>query len=711
MAIKITFNGASIVKPGAYSKTVVQNLTGFPLQETGIVGILGEANGGEPRVLDILTREGIQDAKARYKDSDIADALGILSAPSSDPRIVNGASTIIVYKTNLSTTATDNLANAVPANILTLTSKNWGQDENDINYTIAAGTVAEADAEIEGTIAGTYNLSGSETLIVEINAVTHTFTNTLVGGSIAASALIVEMNDDTKWGPGNAPVTVAANTVGTGIKITLDTVEIAGGELDYGYIQVDATSTIDTIIGITGEDRGDRGSKIFTVKKGTFEEISSEIGGVNQITIQYDGAGTGCLLSIQDAAGERKLTTTCAGASGDDLDLVLENSSGVNQFTIQSLVDQIDALSGYTVVVTGPNPDRNANELDYQLNLQLLDVAAELRADIFDTKFELDTFGTLMGVTIISNAIRAYVNVSTPAFLTGGTNGISANSDFVNGLVAMEAVRINTIVPLISQDVGALTVDSINTSAKTHVIKMWSTTGKSERNAYVSKNTSKADLRSVSRTLNNQYTSMLGQQIKILNQFGDLVWRDPWAFACVCAGLQAGSEVGEPTTFKIMNVNDLRVEDGTWDPKADFTSMIEDGVTIAEPLDTGGFRIVLGNTTYVTDGSFVFNRMSVVEAAGFVAFDLRANLEIEFTGTKAKTGTAVAIENFITARMTVYRDADIIVGDDLNDSLGYKDLSVTLTGGTAVITISVTPVQGIDFLLPTIYLADIKQTA
>lgn len=711
MAIKRTFNGATIIKPGAYSKTVVQNLTGFPLQATGIVGIVGEATGGEPQVIDILSREAIQDAKIRYKTGPIVEALSILAAPSSDPRIVNGASTIMVYKTNSGTQATANVPNAVPADIITLTSKNWGVDENNINYTLAAGTVVDADAMIEGTVAGTYNLAGSETLIVDINGVTHTFTNTLVGGAITSAALIVEMNDDTKWSPGNAPVTAAANTVGTGIKITIDIAENAGAELDYGYISVDAASTIDLIVGIIGTNRGVRGSRIFTFKKGTLEEISSEIGTNIEMTILYTGAGTSCLLTIQDTGGERKLTTSVTGAPGDNLDILLESTAGVNQQTVQTLVDQINALTPYTATVTGPNPVRNANELDYVTSLEVIDVRGDLKADIFNTKAELDTFSTLVDVTIISNVIRALTPNALPTFLTGAVDGTSTNTNFTNGFTAFESERINTVIPLISKDAGALTIDSINAALKAHIVKMWGTIGRSERNGYASNNAAKAVLRTASKAVNSGFVSMLGQQIRVLDSTSQLVWRDPWAFACICAGLQAGSEVGEPITFKLMNVNDIRVEDGSWDPKVDFAAMIEDGVTIGEELDQGGFRVVLGNTTYVTDPSFVFNRISVVEASGFVAYDLRFNLETVFTGTKAKTGTAEAVKNFIESRMTVYLDADIIVGDDLNGGLGFKDLAVTVTGNTAIITMSITPVQGIDFLLPTIYLADIKQTA
>jgi hypothetical protein len=84
-----------------------------------------------------------------------------------------------------------------------------------------------------------------------------------------------------------------------------------------------------------------------------------------------------------------------------------------------------------------------------------------------------------------------------------------------------------------------------------------------------------------------------------------------------------------------------------------------------------------------------------------------------FTGTKARTGSAEAIANFVKSRMTVYREpgTDIIVGDDDNKGMGYKNLRVSVEGNTAAIKVTITPVQGIDFILPTIYLANIKQSA
>lgn len=708
MAIKRTFNGATIIKPGAYSRVIVENLTGFPLQPTGIVGIIGEAKGGEPRVLDILSNTQIQDAKARYKSGPIADALDLLVNPSNDPRVANGASTIVVYKVNNSTQSSLILQSNNATDMLNLKSKNWGSDEDSVNILSSEGAIEDEDAVIKGSVQGDFTLAGGETLVLKVNNVDYTFTGTL-SGSQTASAVVGDLNNAGNWAPSKP---IIAEEFETGfVSVKIDTGAIADSKLEYGYIQVDASSTIDTILGLIGEDRGDKGSRVFTVKKETLEEISEELGGLKQINVKYVGAGTIAQLDIKEISGELKLQTTVTGAMGEDLDILLQDSEGTNQLTLQGLVDLIDSNAAYEASVTGDNPARNANELDFYDEILINHVGADLYADTFDILDYFNVRSTLVEATAIDNVFGSVETFSDAKFFSGGSDGSALNSDFSNGFEAFKEERINHVVPLISEDKGALTIDSINALADNHAKWGWSTLGKSERNAYVSKKTSKDGLKDAARALNSGFTSITGQQVRVLDRLGNLKWLDPWALACVFAGLDAGSGVGEPITFKFININNLRVEDNSWNPRRDFAEMIDAGVLFAEPVDSGGFRCVVGNTTYGIDQSFVFNRISVVEASGFVAYDLRLNLELAFTGTKARTGTAEAVANFIKARMSVYLAEEIIVGDDLNEGIGYKNLRVQIEGNTATINISITPVQGIDFILPTIFLADIRQSA
>lgn len=711
MSIKRTFNGATIIKPGAYSKIVVENLSGFPLAATGVVGIVGEAVGGEPRVLDIISGMGIQDAKARYKSGPIADALELLVNPSRDARIANGASKIVIYKVNASTQSASALKNtqAVPVSAIDLKSKNYGADEDQISMTSSVGGLEDATAVLSGSIAGPFTLVGGETLILKAGASTYTFTGSLSGAQ-TATALVGDLNNASNWAP-SKPV-VASLVSGTQrIQLALDVATLVGQELDYGYLKVDAASTLDTLVGITGEARGKKGSRILTFVKGVTEEASLDLGGVAQLSIKYVGAGTDAVLDIKKVSGELRLQTTCTGASSDNLDILLKDAEGKEKHTLKTLADLIDSKAAYECSVVGPQASVNASKLDFYDDLRIIDVAAKLHKDVADVADYLNGFSLLVEAEKLDNVYRAIELISTPRFFAGGSDGSSLNSDWADGFEALKEERINVVVPLISKDIGSLTVDSINALAANHAAWGWSTGGKSERHVFVSRNGSKSVVKDAAKALQSGYVSLVAQQPQVLNKAGELQWMDEWAMACLCAGQRAGAEVGEPLTFKLFNANGLRVLDGSWNPRKDFAEMIEAGVWIGEPLDTGGFRHVVGNTTYGVDASFVWNRESVVQASGFVAYDLRLNLELVFTGTKARTGTAEAVANFIKNRMSSYLSADIIVGDDLNEGLGYKNLRVLIEGNTAIINVSITPVQGIDFILPTIYLADIRQSA
>jgi len=716
MTMKVTFNGASFSKPGVYPAVKVLNLTGFPLQPTGIVAIIGEAIGGQPGVLDVLEGPQIQAAKARYKSGAIADALGLLAAPSKDPRIPNGASKVIVYKTNTGTQAARNLNNNAgsPVAMLGLLSRNWGGDENNISAKVTAGSVLDANAAMTGSVNGPWTFGGSETLILKIFGVTYTYTTTLSAGSHAAAALVTDLNTAANWSGSVKPVIAAVS--GTGVKITLDPTVVAA-LLDYGYLYVDPASTLDTLVGLVGSSRGVRGTRFVIFQKGTLTEGTlPEVGGQAVLSLKYVGAGTAAVMSIQDTGGQRVLTTICTGASGDNLSIVLGavDTDNVMQakLTIQDLVNLIGANAAYTCTTAFQHPTIGATDLDYYSAVNIEQVTLDLKRDA-QAFVDACALSTLVAATKVSNVSGTVALVTTAVFLAGATDGTSANSNFSTGFDGLKQIRAELVVPLLSTDIGSLSVDTVNALADAHANVMWSAMGRSPRQVVASRLGSKAVVKAAAQALNSGYTSLLAQDVKVFSFSQDkLAFLDPWAAACLAAGMQAGAEVGEPITFKVVNCNDQRVRDGSWNPKLDFTEMIDAGIVMIEPMDTAGFRFVVGNTTYGTDASFVYNRSSVVEAAGYVYYDLMVNLEALYTGVKARTGSAQNIAGTVSSRMDDYRDiAEVIVGDDNNKGKGFKDLRVSLTGNKVAIDVTITPVQGIDFILPTIYLADIKQSA
>lgn len=452
-------------------------------------------------------------------------------------------------------------------------------------------------------------------------------------------------------------------------------------------------------------------ARIITVQKGAVKETLSENEYAALLVIQYTGAAASAALTIQ--AGHFVVTTTGAV---DDLDIVLAGK------TIQQLVDLITAAGNYTCTTTYKlASSKSAADLDpISTSLDVKTSAKTLRGQQKELLDIINSESQLISASREAD-VEGTIAVSAKQFLSGAVRGASANSDFQAGFDMLLAKRCNTIIPLISRDASdlissgdtdpasAFTVDAVNTQALTHCILASNTKNRSERNCYVSKKDSFANAQAAALDLNHERASMLFQDVEVLASSGDLVFLDPWAAACILGGIQSGTPVGTPATFKLINANGIRHED--YNSKTQIDLAIASGLLPLEEVDSGGIRVVVQNATYSKDANFVFNRPSVLAAADNVAFNLRANLEAIFVGEKARTGSAEAIKNAVIAVMSTFLQNEIIVGDDTNNGLGWKDLLVTINGNVAIVDITITPVQGIDFVLNRITLDNIRQSA
>lgn len=699
MSIKITFNGEEIVVPGAYSRFEIAETGDAPLASSGIVGIVGEAEAGEPRVVDVITKSQFDSAIKRYKSGPIADAIGLLKAPSKDGRILGGASRIVIYKTNNSTKA------ELDKTIAKFESKNWGSEENTIAVLVSEGAIADEQAFLLGSIDETFSITAGDTLILKIAGTTYTYTAPATVAAQTAAQAATALVNAPDWSP-SLPISAQA----VGLKVQIDVLE-AVAKNDESYVSVDAASTLDTIYGLIGDDRGLKGSRIVTVKKGAITESSKDVGGEAAIRVQYDG-GTGvkCELSILKVSDKLTLQTD-TGVPAENLSIELEDSEGLPLLSLQQLVDLINNNADYTASVLGTGvAQRNATELDFYTNIHCQDVAVDLNRDMYLLENDLNPKSQL--VNLVRKEVAGALGVfAAQEFLIGGGLGASTTTDFLNGFDALKSVRVNIGVPLISEDKAGISIDSVNAIADAYAREGWTTLGKSERNVYVSKLGTKAEFKDAARTLQSEFCSILGQDINARGASGALKWMDPWAHACIYAGMQAGGDIGEPTTAKVVNINDLRVRDNSWNPLVDQTEMIEAGCSVTRALDTGGFEIAVANTTYGLDSNFMKNRTNVQEAGGFVLFDLRFNLEKAFTGTKARTGGETEVLNFVKQRMEVYLEDDITVGNDNNDQLGYRALDVITAGNIVTVKITITIVEGRDFILPDIVFERNRQSA
>lgn len=130
MSKRVLFNGAVLVRPGAATKIDASQFENISLAGIGIVGIIGSADRGEPRVAKIF--RSAPAVKAEYVSGNLVEAAAILQDPGNDPRIPAGAQIIVAYKVNNSTRAT-----LVHDGKVTFTSKQYGVDMNLITVALA----------------------------------------------------------------------------------------------------------------------------------------------------------------------------------------------------------------------------------------------------------------------------------------------------------------------------------------------------------------------------------------------------------------------------------------------------------------------------------------------------------------------------------------------------------------------------------------------
>lgn len=144
MSIKKSFNGKTIRKPGAYSKTKVDNSAGAPLRATDVLMIVGESSKGAPGSVTGIVEfpaERLSDLIATFGAGPLVDAAVAAARPSKQQGI-GGSSIIKVYKTNASTQASVMLKKSA-SDIYQVKDRAWGIEGNDLSVVVADGDTAD----------------------------------------------------------------------------------------------------------------------------------------------------------------------------------------------------------------------------------------------------------------------------------------------------------------------------------------------------------------------------------------------------------------------------------------------------------------------------------------------------------------------------------------------------------------------------------------
>jgi len=457
---------------------------------------------------------------------------------------------------------------------------------------------------------------------------------------------------------------------------------------------------------------------------------------------EADTLGGNIVMSIgRDATG----ATTDAAITVDATNIILLENTGAGLTavktmtkeafsTLSQVVEEINLQSGWTAA-TG-NGTAGTGAVYNQLNPDVLDQVtsvgafstagnspARLKKDADDVRtfFELSFLARLTG----TEPVTGLPDAETEVALGSGSNAVGAKGatlpvDQLDALDKFTKFHVNSVVPLFSRDASeditdgvtdpasSYTIEGTHQLVKTHISLMKTTKRRSERQGYMSFRGSYTDAKEAAGTLADGRFQLCIQDIRQTDSAGVIRWFQPWAMSCLLAGARGGSAIGEPMTFKFLNAAGIRHTAQSlntdeadividFDPDLQSDDAIQSGITFMEAPQTGGFRVVVDNTTYGKDTNFVFNRANVMYAADVVAFNFRNGLENSFIGKKNTvtvgdiTGVASSIlASFLTQGITVAASGA---------PLGFKNLTAEIIGNVVKVNVIIVIVEGIDFIL------------
>lgn len=625
MALTRSFAGRRLRKPGAYSRTSVDNSSGSPIESNDTIFIVGESTLGKPGDVEGITEfsaSQLNNLIEKYGEGPLVDCANAAVKPSRTPDI-SGAGRILVWKTNSSTQASLDVNEVGDATVLfSIKDIYWGAAGNDLSVTIEDGTT---------------------------------------------------------------PATQKAVTIN---------------------------------------------------KLGSTAEALGENEGLAALSIQYTGDATTAAIVISGASQANK--TLAVTLAGDQTDGSADLSISLKSYSMKGLADFINGQTGYSAsLVTTKYAAKSSNELDPLASTSILSATSlyRLQYEILELINSSDRVEAVLGSTVVAGLP---INV-TASFLTGGAQGASINSDFSSGMAQSLAEDYNVALPAISRDASddiaedgnapaftdassTYTIDSVLAALDSHLRLRGDVESRKEAQGMAgSRESAKADSYLKAQVLGSELIQLAMQDVQVSDILGDLSWKQPHVQAAMMAGIRLGTDVGEPLTHKRIAANavghyvdyETGLVEGDFNPGTDYNEAIDAGITFTEK--SGNIhRIVVDNTTYGTDESFVFNRGSVMEAAQFVAKDIRGVAEEVFVGKKVSNGAARSIKNVIRNRLIELNAPEVnIITASLEAPQGFVEETfvVEVTGNTARVQVEVCPVQGLDFVLIDFKLKNISQSA
>lgn len=409
------------------------------------------------------------------------------------------------------------------------------------------------------------------------------------------------------------------------------------------------------------------GHKVTIKYKGVILAEQNDIG-LEYLEIQYSGAGSAAEMNITALQLD---TTVTAGSPEEDLVLLFADFPKLGD-----LVEYINEQPAFTCILKAAS-DILTTTFD-AVTAQDIKTAAytavahvEALIQFFNAQSQNE-----ISASLTSAAIRTDVeNDANFVFMTAGSKGAAASTDWGNTLTLMEKFRINHI--LVATGDAA-----IQAMVNTHINRMSSIEGKRNRTAS-------------SGSVAGQTLALRYAEAKALNNARfeyhftpfsrfDLVNNNvkksfaPFLGAAFTAGIRYGNNTTISATFKTINV--LSIDESYSNPEK--KTIIGSGGTLFGEEERG-FTVTHNVSTYQGE-NLILNLPSMLRTTDAITLDSQSRIQTRLASllTAADALIIEDTKNFLTSNLLPgYRDSQKWLTDDpITGDSAFSDVEFTLSG-------------------------------
>lgn len=399
----------------------------------------------------------------------------------------------------------------------------------------------------------------------------------------------------------------------------------------------------------------DRGglSEEFKVTGGAVATITNNTGG--EITVDLE---SGELTVLNDQAATLLTVTTEEAPDLRSALLLVGQLAGVTATLIEPRSIPLDELEAFDLVLADGVTD-NIEATNQTLYSELAN-------------------SQLVSASISTLASAGNLTASTN-YLSGGSQGAN-----VNTASALEAIENSNIQILVLHDF----TEGRQIALKAHLSA--AARAGYERQAYtaIEGSSNLAAIRSRAAKLNSADIALACQSIELYDAQGRKVERDARFTAILFAGMQAGSDIGEPLTRKRPTI--IATSQG-FDTHADAEEALRSGTIFISQGPTGP-RVERSLTTHLEDDNPILSELSAYESVISSLRDMRVALADQI-GRPTQAGQVALIESRASARLA----------QQVRDGLikAFANLSLEDLGDQVAVSYDVAPLEPLNFITVT----------